>query len=206
MRWSARPVVLVGRRFSSDGTRFAEVVACVDGSLISASVVALATSWASALGIDVRVLEVTDPATTPAVSRRSRRPTSSGSPHALNVSMGSTAIPRPSRTCSQRLGSDTGSRHALTRWVMATHGHGLSEQILGSVVLDVVRHAPTPVVVLAAHPHGTERLDSVPDEDERPASVIIGAEQGGEPRAEATADADGVRPYTSSVTVADRAR
>ncbi len=167
IRWSPRPVVLVGPHCTGRSSGFSEVVACVDGSLVSESVAELAASWATALGIAVRVLEVTDPATTPrgatpiARSYVQRLATRLERRHGIdcNAETVEDVLPGPGIR-------HWASAHPDALLVMATHGHGLSEQILGSVVLDVARHATTPVVVIPAHPRGTGERGNVTDDDE----------------------------------------
>jgi nucleotide-binding universal stress UspA family protein len=147
MRWSPRPVV-VGAHCRHPVTPFTEVVACVDGSLVSEAVGELAARWAGALRIPVRVLEVVDPttvpagATPPAASYVARLATRLGTRHGISAS-GETLVAGRAATAI----CDWAETHPGALLVMAPHGRGLSERVLGGVVLDVARRALTPVVL-----------------------------------------------------------
>ncbi len=155
IRWSPRTVVLVGPHCRpADGT-YSEIVGCVDGSLVSESVAELAAFWAHSFGVSVRILEVAEPEATPdrsasVADRYVRRLAERVALHHGVDATGETI-------------EDTNVSAAIRHWaedhpkallVMASHGVGLSEHVLGGVVMDVVRHAPMPVVVVPAHPLG----------------------------------------------------
>jgi nucleotide-binding universal stress UspA family protein len=149
VRWSPRPAVLVGPRCEPPIDSYAEIAGWVDGSLVSEAVAALVGLWARALGLTGRVIHVEDPA--------SAIPGS--------VSIASRYVDRLAARVSDHHGvavagetiADAHAAVAIRTWaakhpdsllVMASHGGGLSEHALGSVVMAVVRHARVPVVVV----------------------------------------------------------
>lgn len=158
IRWSPRTVVLVGprARLSPDG--FDEVVGCIDGSLISEAVAELTGLWAAGLNRPGRLLQVVDPATrmpgTSTIADRyvGRLATRTAARH--DVCLQAEVI--EGAAVASRI-VEWAKEHPAALLVMASHGTGLSEHVLGGVITDVVRHAPNPVVVVPAHPARGQR-------------------------------------------------
>lgn len=152
VRWSPCTVVLVGPHCEPATKPYTEVVACIDGSSISESVCDLAGSWAAAFGVSAGVLTSTDPATAIAGAP----PIASRYVHRLAARVGRAHDVATTVT----LLSDAHPAKAIVRWarahpttllVMASHGEGASNGLLGGTVMHVVRHTSTPVVVVPAH-------------------------------------------------------
>ena len=152
VRWSPRPVVLVGPHCVPTAEPYAEMVACIDGSQISEAVADLAGSWAAVLGAPMRILHVTDPRTVVAgaaplasryVERLAGRVATAHGVYShvtmLNDRSAAKAIVRWAEV------------HPTTLLMMASHGEGASDGLLGGTVMHVVRHALTPVAVVPAH-------------------------------------------------------
>ncbi len=153
LRWSPRTVVLVGPHCRPDEP-FDAIVGCIDGSLISEAVAELTGSWARAFGVPARLLAVVDPdvadAGPPVIGRYIER-------------LATRIARRHGIAADARIVSGTEVAATICDWaenhpgallVMASHGTGLSEHVLGGVVMDVVRHAHRPVVVVPAHTAG----------------------------------------------------
>jgi nucleotide-binding universal stress UspA family protein len=107
---------------------------------------------ARAFSAPVRILETFDPATTvagsPALASRYVDRLAARTARHHHVAARGTAISGANTSREIRAWSDA---HPGSLLVMASHGAGLSEQQLGGVVMDVVRHVRTPVVVVPAH-------------------------------------------------------
>ena len=164
LRWSPRPVVLIGPHARPPEFGFSEVIACVDGSLVSEAVADLAGTWARLLGVAARILEVVDPdsllpGSSSVESRYVHRLAARVERRHGVVAMGTTIVDgdaaRSIRTWS--------SADPAALFVMASHGLGLSEHVMGGVVNDVVRHVPNAVVVIPAH-IGDPAAEMVPPE------------------------------------------
>ena len=156
IRWSPQTVVLVGPHCMATEGPYSSIAAWVDGSLISEAVAELTGLWARAFGLPAHVLQVVGPeTTTPA-----RAPSAPGTSDVLRIEwLVITTSPLTGETIETAKTPATAIRewaetHADALLVMASHGAGLSEHVLGGVVMDVVRHVPTPVVVVPAHAIG----------------------------------------------------
>lgn len=163
LRWSPRLVVLVGPNGTVPEFGFSEVIACVDGSLVSEAVAEVAGTWAHRFGLAARILEVIDPAdelpdATPVgrryVQRLAARIERDHGVVAIGTTVEDTDASRAIRTWSEA--------DPAALFVMASHGIGLSERALGGVVFDVIRNVANPVVVLPAHAPGTDTTNLTP--------------------------------------------
>ena len=122
---------------------------------MSESVAELAAFWAHSFGLPARVLEVVEPEATPEGStsvadRYVHRLAARVALHHGIEATGETIEDGDVSSAIRNWAED----HPNALLVMASHGAGLSEHVLGGVVMDVVRHAPMPVVVVPAHPLG----------------------------------------------------
>lgn len=157
LRWSHRTVVLVGPRCAPTSDRFSEIVACVDGSIMSDAVVDVAAGWARAFGTRLRLLEVVDPSTTVpgALSLVSRYLGRLADLVAEHHHVGSTTSRLEAADAARAL-RDWADDHGDALMVMGAHGAGLSPHPLGRTVGDVVRRARIPVAVVPRPPHLTD--------------------------------------------------
>ena len=164
IRWSPRAVVLVGPRCRPPETgRYSHIVACIDGSLISEAVAELAARWAADFGLPAFILEVVEPGTSvvgaPSIANRYVDRLSARLAKQHKIVVTGETIDHARASTAIRQWADAHSEAIL---VMASHGRGMSEQPLGGVVMDVVRHVPTPVVVIPAHQTDTSNA-SLPE-------------------------------------------
>jgi nucleotide-binding universal stress UspA family protein len=152
IRWSPRTVVLVGPHCVLPDAEYCEIAGFVDGSLISESVAELVGQWAQSLGLPAHIIEVVEPTTNVPGS-------TSVADHYVNRLAGRVSRQHGIPTMGQTIdNADVVS--AIREWadihpnallVLASHGAGLSDHVLGGVVMDVARHVPNPVVVVPAH-------------------------------------------------------
>jgi nucleotide-binding universal stress UspA family protein len=155
IRWSPRTVVLVGPHCVLPDGQYCEIAGFVDGSLVSESVAELVGQWAQALGVPAHIIEVVEPTTNVPGS-------TSVADHYVNRLAARVARQHGIPTMGQTL-DDSDVVSAIRDWadlhpnallVLASHGAGLSDHVLGGVVMGVARHVPNPVVVVPAHPSG----------------------------------------------------
>ncbi len=155
IRWSPSVVVLTGPHCRAPRSAFSEIVGCIDGSLISEAVAEMTGAWAAAFGLPARLLEVVDPATrvpaTRSIAGRYIDRLSARVARHHNIPVTGETIDDPRVASAIRRWADA---HPDALLMMASHGTGLSEHVLGGVIMDVVRHASTPVVVVPAHSVG----------------------------------------------------
>ncbi len=162
IRWSPRAVVLVGPRCRPPETgRYSQIVACIDGSLISEAVAELAARWAADFGLPAFILEVVEPGTNvvgaPSIANRYVDRLSARLAKQHKIVVTGETIDHARASIAIRQWADA---HTEAILVMASHGRGMSEQPLGGVVMDVVRHVPTPVVVIPAHQTDTSNAST----------------------------------------------
>ena len=152
IRWSPRTVVLVGPHCLPPDGAYSEIAGWIDGSLMSEAVAHLVGKWAQAFALPGALLQVDVPlGVGPDV------------PSAVSGYVDRLAARTSYRWGTTVLGetiNDDRIAHTIVHWakqhpeallVMASHGIGLSDHLPGGVILEVARHAPTPIVVIPAH-------------------------------------------------------
>lgn len=150
VRQSSDPVVLVGRRcWTSWPTAPAGLVVCTDGSATSREIVPHACEWAKALGLEVRIAEVTHPldvesATHPGAVLQplvDQARTEGVTAHAVLL--------RSSYPAGALV--DYAESLPASMLAMSSHGRtGLARVAFGSVTMGVLNTAPCPVLVTRA--------------------------------------------------------
>lgn len=157
---SDNPVVIVGPRVPA-GHRLAErVVACVDGSPPSETVVPTAASWASALGLRLSLVTVAEPIPPPlkpgAPYRRGHGPTIDADDYIArlvqdwqrrDVAVDGTAIYDPVSVAGG-LADHLASRPAALVAATTRARTGVTRAVLGSVAAAMVRHVRVPMVLV----------------------------------------------------------
>lgn len=146
---SGHAVVALGPNVPAGTDPITRVLACVDASSFSETVVAEAAGWATALGAQLWLVEVVNPKEAPAAAVVQE----SSYVHRLAKELQATGLAiewevlhdeRPGRAIATYAATQPGTLVAL-----ATHGRsGLRRAIVGSVAGDVLHAATVPVVVL----------------------------------------------------------
>jgi nucleotide-binding universal stress UspA family protein len=159
LRGSHMPIVLVGPKAGVDalGTR---LVACVDGTLESESVLPVAVAWAGALGLTTSVVTVAEPVPEsirhlghydrmhgPEVDADAYMADLVSRWRATGVPIEGTAVYDPVRVAGgvRRLLTD---EHAALVVLGTRARSGLARFVLGSVAAAVVHESPVPVLVV----------------------------------------------------------
>jgi nucleotide-binding universal stress UspA family protein len=148
------PLVLVGPSVvATEGSRFEELVVCLDGSPAAAKILPIASEWAGTLGLGVWLVGVVDPDSPAAAARDTDMDVSESMP------LQRAAQPLQGRGFSvnwETLHGNDAARaivgFAETRSApliaMTTHGRGgLTRVTTGSVTMSVVHHASCPVLL-----------------------------------------------------------
>jgi nucleotide-binding universal stress UspA family protein len=140
------PVLLVGPRVLHDPAPIHRIVVAVDGSLLAEEALDVAGEWAGRLSASLSLVEVvpkplpseTDTGVGPYLRRLAQgRPGGEAEVETLHG-------PDPAEAVLDWMGPPEG-----TIVVVATHGRtGLRRLVMGSVALDIVRHALCPVLVV----------------------------------------------------------
>ena len=163
------PVLLLGPHVDVAGDAekkplaFATMLVCVDGSKTGEAAVALARRWATTLALNAWIVQVIDPpdfplGAPPAHERVNEAGYVAGLAHELE---------KGGITTGYDVLHDAHPARAIVRFArglpnpiiaMATHGRtGLSRIAMGSVAMDVVRHANCPVLV--SRPSGLDSAE-----------------------------------------------
>lgn len=161
---SDNPVVLVGPGVPA-GHRLAErVVACVDGSPSSETVVPTAANWASALGLRLSLVTVAEPIPPPlkpgAPYRRGHGPAIDADDYIArlvqdwqrrDVAVDGTAVHDPVSVAGG-LADHLATRPAALVAATTHARSGATRAVLGSVAAAIVRHVPAPTVLVRPRP------------------------------------------------------
>jgi nucleotide-binding universal stress UspA family protein len=148
IRRTQRPVVLAGPSFDSNaGLSARRVIVPLDGSTLSESALGVANVWAQRLGVPLWVMSVVSPDGCP--------PSPSGAPaNGATESLRRVAAREGApwevlhaADAAEALASAAGTDSLI---IMSTHGRsGIRRLALGSVAVDLTRHANCPVMVIA---------------------------------------------------------
>ena len=151
LRRSQRPVLVVGPKH--DGRPWGEdalLVASVDGSPLSEQAIPIAAEWSAALRLPMWLVQVADPVAGPppnVVSRGDFNETAylkSLSEHYPHADFDVLHSDHPAHELA-----DLTPRWPVAMLVMATHGRsGWSRVSLGSVAMNVVHHATSPILIV----------------------------------------------------------
>jgi nucleotide-binding universal stress UspA family protein len=158
---SEHPVVIVGPAFRPDAwVASAPVVACVDGTASSETVVPVALEWANALGTSLSVLTVAEPIPAPVAGRQWRRmhgPDEDADRYMAalverhrddGVSVDGTVVYDPVSVAGGL--ADQLAEHPASLITVATHARtGVRRLLLGSAAAGILHQAPAPVLAVA---------------------------------------------------------
>jgi len=159
------PVLLVG--FDHDAGRAptdGPVFACVDGSLACERVLPVAASWASALGVDLRVVTVAEPTLSGLDDRPAHRIHGPDGDPLAYVEALADRWRRPDLVVTALVVDDPGGVAAglasllehtpCGMLAITTHARtGLRRAVFGSQAASIVRHSPVPVLVVPPPHH-----------------------------------------------------
>ena len=153
VRWSHVPVMLIGPHCQQEPGDVAELAAFIDGSDVSDAVLALTGLLGEQWDLPVSVLEVVAPQARPG-----------GNSDVIQDSF----VLRSAARLRERYGvdaagatvdgahvadaiADWAAEHSESIIVLGSHGSGVSEERMGSVVMEVAHKSTVPVLVFPAH-------------------------------------------------------
>ena len=153
VRWSHVPVMLIGPHCQQEPGDVAELAAFIDGSDVSDAVLALTGLLGEQWDLPVSVLEVVAPQARPG-----------GNSDVIQDSF----VLRSAARLRERYGvdaagatvdgahvadaiADWAAEHSESIIVLGSHGGGVSEERMGSVVMEVAHKSTVPVLVFPAH-------------------------------------------------------
>ncbi len=153
VRWSHVPVMLIGPHCQEEPGNVAELAAFIDGSDVSDAVLALTGLLGEQWDLPVSVLEVVPPQARPG-----------GNSDVVQDSF----VLRSAARLRERYGVEaagatvdgTHAADSIAAWaaehpksiiVLGSHGSGVSEERMGSVVMEVAHKSAVPVLVFPAH-------------------------------------------------------
>ncbi len=141
VRLSPRPVMVIGPACPDAPIDGGAVVACLDGSPLAERTLPVAARWAAGTNAELWVVQVIPDDAPPADDERYLRGVAAGySPARADVLHGSDAA---------EVLVEFGERGRAAVLVLATRGRsGWSRLTLGSVAMNVVRHATSPVLLV----------------------------------------------------------
>jgi nucleotide-binding universal stress UspA family protein len=153
VRWSNVPVMLIGPQCKQDPGEVAELAAFIDGSDVSDAVLALTGLLGQQWNLPVNVLEVVPPQARPGgnsdvvqdgfVLRAAARIREQYGVAATGATVDGTHVADSI--------ADWAAEHPGSIIVLGSHGSGVSEERMGSVVMEVAHKSTVPVLVFPAH-------------------------------------------------------
>jgi nucleotide-binding universal stress UspA family protein len=156
------PFLLVGRRCPTSSPARGPVVVCHDGSRSADAIVGPARAWAGALDLPVVVVEVLHPldvsiATSP-----------EGDVHGVAERFGPAGRVEVLRSSSPAAAiREYAEKVDASLVAISTHGRTGVARVLGSVAMDLVRHAPCPLLVTRPRPAARSHAVSVATDEEQ---------------------------------------